>query len=42
VDFATIVILPAFIVILILNTHHQNMVYYALASDILDYLWLRS
>jgi hypothetical protein len=39
-DFATIVIEPASVGLLILSTHHQTMVYYALACDILDYIWL--
>jgi hypothetical protein len=34
--------LPASVGLSILGTYHETMVYYALASDILDYLWLRS
>jgi hypothetical protein len=41
-DLATTVIWPASVGLLILSTHHQTVVYCALASDILDYLQLRS
>jgi hypothetical protein len=41
-EFATIVISPASIGLLILSIHDQTMVYYTMACNILYFLWLRS